>query len=73
MEHLLPYLLDLEKEIAEQKDAARAKSFWLKIAWEVETCSEAAEVFPDMLMCPVCLEREVDGHVLHKAKASILN
>lgn len=73
MEHFLPYLLDFEKEIAQSKDIARAKEFWLKLAWEVETCAEAAEVFPDMLKCPVCMECLAGGVLVHKYSGDIVN
>jgi len=73
MERLLPYLLDFETEIARHKDAERLKAFWLKLAWELESCAEAAEVFPDMTICPVCLEREREGTLLHKNPSQIFN
>jgi hypothetical protein len=73
MESLLPYLLDFEKEIAQSKDPERVKAFWLKLAWDLEECAEAQEVFPEMVICPVCLERMAEGVLLHKVKAEIFN
>jgi uncharacterized protein with PIN domain len=73
MELFLPYLLDFEKEIARSKDPERAKAFWIKLAWEIETCAEAAELFPDMTKCPVCGEILMEGHMVHRFRAEILN
>jgi uncharacterized protein with PIN domain len=73
MEALLPFLLDFEKEIARSKDPERAKAFWKKLAWEIETCAEAAEVFPDMTKCPICGEVLVDGVMVHKFSQEIVN
>jgi hypothetical protein len=73
MESLLPYLLDFEKEVIGKKDADRVKAFWLKVAWELQSCAEAQELFPDMRICPVCLERESEGIVLHKLRGELFN
>jgi hypothetical protein len=73
MESLLPYLLDFEKEVIGKKDADRVKAFWLKVAWELQSCAEAQELFPDMRICPVCLARAEDGIVIHRAMGEVLN
>jgi hypothetical protein len=73
MEKLLPYLLDYAEEITKSKEPERVKAFWIKIAWEVETCAEATEVFPDMTICPVCMACGCEGAILHRQRASILN
>lgn len=73
MERLLPYLLDFEVEIARSKDIQRAKDFWAKLAWEVQTCNEAAELFPDMVVCPICLNGIDDGYLRHKHPINVLN
>lgn len=73
MEALLPFLLNFEEEIARSKDVERAKAFWIKLAWEVETCQEAAELFPDMVLCPICLSGMEDGHIVHKHPKAVRN
>lgn len=74
MESLLPYLLDIANEITKSKEPDRVKSFYLKLAWEVETCAEAIEVFPDMQICPVCMSRvDKDGVIAHKFRAELIN
>jgi hypothetical protein len=70
---LLPWLLDFDEDITKSKDPVKALAFWAKLAWEVTSCGEAAEVFPDMQVCPVCMEREEGGHLLHKSKGALLN
>jgi hypothetical protein len=73
MDKLLPWLLDFNEDITKSKDPTKALAFWTKLAWEVTSCDEAAEVFPDMTICPVCMERSHEGQLLHKFKGSILN
>jgi hypothetical protein len=73
MEDFLPWLLDFEEDINKSKDPKHAKIFWSKLAWEVTSCQEAAEVFPDMRICPICMERAVDGHMSHKFMGEVLN
>lgn len=70
METLLPYYLDFEADVVRAKDPAKAKAFWLKAAWSVENCHEAAELFPDMQLCPVCHQWcDKDGVLMHTGPA----
>lgn len=74
---LLPYFLDYKTEIESSSDPERKRSFYEKLSFDVLTCDEAAEVFPDMLKCPVCLE-EATLHedcliLLHKDLEEIVN
>lgn len=73
MEALLPYFLDFEKEIAQNKDPVRVKAFWAKLAWEMESCAEAKKLFPAMTLCPVCMTHEEDGTVFHKPSGWLKN
>lgn len=68
---LIPYLFDFEKEITESSDPEGVLKFWQKVAWEVETCMEAEQMFPDMQICPVCLQRALDGQVGHLPRKAI--
>lgn len=73
MEHLLPYFLNFEEEIARSKDVKHAKAWWAKLAWEMQSCAEAAELFPDMSICPVCMNGIENGEIFHKHPTSVLN
>jgi hypothetical protein len=48
-----------------------------KLAFELYSCDEATEVFPDMMMCPVCmaLAENVDGDfiMVHKDPKDLIN
>lgn len=74
----MPYFLDVEIEITQSKDPERSKEFWSKLAFEVESCDEATQMFPDMLKCPVCMsELELrdgsSGYMMHKSLEALFN
>lgn len=66
------------RETAEEKQK-RVNEFWSKLIWELSSCDEATNIFPDMTVCPVCnatLERvELTGEfvMVHKSFEDILN
>lgn len=66
MEPLLPYFVDIEEEITQSKDPKRSKEFWSKLAWDVESCHEADQLFPDMIKCPVCMGEVIEGVTFHR-------
>jgi uncharacterized protein with PIN domain len=69
---------NLRRETAEQKKK-RTEEFWRKLAWELTSCDEAAEVFPEMTVCPVCnamlskVELTDNFVMVHKSREDIIN
>ena len=66
------------RETTEEKQK-RENEFWKKLIWELTSCDEAVQVFPDMLECPVCgnkatkVELTGEFHLVHKKIGELIN
>jgi uncharacterized protein with PIN domain len=54
MKTWLLYLIDFDQDVRLAKNPDHCEKFWQKLSFEVESCAEADQLFPDMLRCPVC-------------------
>jgi hypothetical protein len=69
---------DLRRETPEEKKK-RTEEFWKKLIWELTSCDEATNIFPEMLECPVCgnkaelVELTQEFHLIHKSIEELVN
>lgn len=63
-----------------EERAERENKFWEKLTWELTSCDEAAVVFPEMVVCPVCnaMLTKVEGDdevfvMVHKSLEELFN
>jgi hypothetical protein len=67
-----------QRESPDEKQK-RQNEFWKKLVWELTSCDEATEVFPEMLECPVCgnkaekIEMSDEFILVHKDLEELVN